>query len=177
MFLILTRCTVPRMPPVPGQETTSKSAHAYVFFQDCQPCAGRCDVLTDTRPSITRSSVQPALHAYQTQRRLALPLLIYYSWSLENRGSYYECPQSGYSVVAVSWIERKQHFPEVIHFMKLIVHAYIFSVVFAGILAGAVTTKPTVSVPENHSLVVSHAMPVPSCPPSTGCGLYSNQQS
>jgi hypothetical protein len=55
--------------------------------------------------------------------------------------------------------------------MKLIVHASIFSVVFAGFVASAVTIKPTNSVPANHSLVVSHAMPVPSCPPSTGCAL------
>jgi hypothetical protein len=55
--------------------------------------------------------------------------------------------------------------------MKLIVHASIFSVIFAGFVASAVTTKHVVSLPANHSLVISHAMPVPSCPPSTGCAL------
>ena len=49
--------------------------------------------------------------------------------------------------------------------MKLLVHASIFSVVFAGFVASAVTTKPTAHVTANHSLVVSHAMPVPTCPP------------
>ncbi len=53
--------------------------------------------------------------------------------------------------------------------MKLLVHASIFSVIFAGFVASAVTTKHTTSVPANHSLVISRAMPVPSCPPSTGC--------
>jgi RNA polymerase sigma factor FliA len=42
---------------------------------------------------------------------------------------------------------------------------------FRAIFGGAATTKPTFSVPENHGLVVSHAMPVPSCPPSKGCAL------
>jgi hypothetical protein len=55
--------------------------------------------------------------------------------------------------------------------MKLLVHASIFSVVFAGVLASAVTTKHTSAIPVNHSLVVSHAMPVPSCPPGNTCGL------
>ena len=55
--------------------------------------------------------------------------------------------------------------------MKLFVHASIFSVIFAGFVASALTTKHTASFPANHSLVVSHAMPVPSCPPSTGCAL------
>jgi hypothetical protein len=55
--------------------------------------------------------------------------------------------------------------------MKLAVHASIFSVIFAGFVAGAVTTKHTDTLPANHSLVVSHAMPVPNCPPSTGCTL------
>ena len=49
--------------------------------------------------------------------------------------------------------------------MKLLVHASIFSVVFAGFVASALTTKPTAHVTANHSLVVSHAMPVPNCPP------------
>jgi hypothetical protein len=55
--------------------------------------------------------------------------------------------------------------------MKLLVHASIFSVVFAGFVASALTTKVTTHVPSNHSLVVSHAMPVPTCGPSTGCAL------
>ncbi len=56
--------------------------------------------------------------------------------------------------------------------MKLFVHASIFSVVFAGFVAGAVTIKPTEKVPTNHSLIVSHAMPVPNCPPgSSTCGM------
>jgi hypothetical protein len=55
--------------------------------------------------------------------------------------------------------------------MKLLVHASIFSVLFAGFVASAVTVKPTTSFSANHSLVISHAMPVPSCPPSTGCTL------
>jgi hypothetical protein len=55
--------------------------------------------------------------------------------------------------------------------MKLLVHASIFSVIFAGFVASAVTTKHTTSMPANHSLMISHAMPVPSCPPSTGCTL------
>jgi hypothetical protein len=55
--------------------------------------------------------------------------------------------------------------------MKLAIHASIFSIVFAGFVASAVTNKHTASAPANHSLVVSHAMPVPNCPPSTGCAL------
>lgn len=56
--------------------------------------------------------------------------------------------------------------------MKLFVHASIFSIVFAGFVASAVTIKPTSHVTANHSLVVSHAMPVPNCPPGEGgCGL------
>jgi hypothetical protein len=56
--------------------------------------------------------------------------------------------------------------------MKLLVNASIFSVVFAGFVAGAVTIKPTAQFPTtNHSLVVSHAMPVPSCDPDTGCAF------
>jgi hypothetical protein len=55
--------------------------------------------------------------------------------------------------------------------MKLLVHASIFSVVFAGFVASAVTIKPTSQFPSNHSLVVSHAMPVPSCDPGTGCAF------
>ena len=54
--------------------------------------------------------------------------------------------------------------------MKLLVNASIFSVVFAGFVASAVTIKPTSQFPAtNHSLVVSHAMPVPSCDPGAGC--------
>ena len=56
--------------------------------------------------------------------------------------------------------------------MKLFVHASIFSVVFAGFVAGAVTTKYTSALPANHSLVLSQDMPVPSCPPGSGsCGM------
>jgi len=58
--------------------------------------------------------------------------------------------------------------------MKLFVHASIFSVVFAGFVASAVTTKSTSTnrVTADHSLVVSHTMPVPSCNPGEGgCGL------
>jgi hypothetical protein len=55
--------------------------------------------------------------------------------------------------------------------MKLFVHASIFSVVFAGFVASAVTTKPTAKPTASHSLVISHAMPVPNCPPGEGCGL------
>jgi hypothetical protein len=55
--------------------------------------------------------------------------------------------------------------------MKLFVHASIFSVVFAGFVAGAVTTKSSDHhVTASHSLVVSHAMPVPTCRPGD-CGL------
>jgi hypothetical protein len=54
--------------------------------------------------------------------------------------------------------------------MKLFVHAAIFSVVFAGFVASAVTTKSTDHVTARHSLVVSHAMPVPTCRPGD-CGL------
>jgi hypothetical protein len=53
--------------------------------------------------------------------------------------------------------------------MKLIMHASIFSIVFAGFLASALTTKPTAPVHASHSLVVSYAMPVPSCDPGVGC--------
>jgi hypothetical protein len=56
--------------------------------------------------------------------------------------------------------------------MKLFVHASIFSIVFAGFVASAVTTKPTEPVTASHSLVVSHAMPVPACNPGDGgCGI------
>ena len=56
--------------------------------------------------------------------------------------------------------------------MKLFVHASIFSVVFAGFVASAVTVKPANQVTADHSLVVSHAMPVQSCNPGDGgCGL------
>ncbi len=55
--------------------------------------------------------------------------------------------------------------------MKLFVHASIFSVVFAGFVASAVTTKSTDHVTASHSLVASpHAMPVPTCRPGD-CGL------
>jgi hypothetical protein len=55
--------------------------------------------------------------------------------------------------------------------MKLLVNASIFSIVFAGFVASAVTVKPTSRIPTNHSLVVSHAMPVPSCDPDKGCAF------
>ena len=48
--------------------------------------------------------------------------------------------------------------------MKLFAHTSILSVVFAGVLAGALTTKPTAPVTGNHSVTVSYAMPVPTCP-------------
>jgi hypothetical protein len=54
--------------------------------------------------------------------------------------------------------------------MKLFVQASIFSVVFAGFVASAVTVKPVNHVTAHHSLVVSHAMPVPTCKPGD-CGL------
>jgi hypothetical protein len=54
--------------------------------------------------------------------------------------------------------------------MKLFVHASIFSVVFAGFVASAVTTKSIDHVTARHSLVVPHAMPVPTCRPGD-CGL------
>jgi hypothetical protein len=54
--------------------------------------------------------------------------------------------------------------------MKLAIHASIFSVVFAGFVAGAVTTKHTKIVPSHPTLLLSHA-PVPNCPPDTGCSL------
>jgi hypothetical protein len=53
--------------------------------------------------------------------------------------------------------------------MKLVMHTSIFSVIFAGILASAITTKPTSRVTGSHSLVVSSGMPIPSCAPDTGC--------
>jgi hypothetical protein len=57
--------------------------------------------------------------------------------------------------------------------MKLIVNASIFSVVFAGFVASALTSKPTTPIHANHSLVISNAMPVPSCDPNTGCVISS----
>jgi hypothetical protein len=53
--------------------------------------------------------------------------------------------------------------------MKLTVHAAIFSIVFAGFVAGAVTTSPTKTLKGAHSTVISTRMPVPNCPPDTGC--------
>jgi hypothetical protein len=59
--------------------------------------------------------------------------------------------------------------------MKLTVHALIFSAVFAGFVASAVTTKHTTSVPapagSHQGLVLSYAMPVPNCDPCCGCPL------
>jgi hypothetical protein len=52
--------------------------------------------------------------------------------------------------------------------MKLLVHASIFSVVFAGFVAGALTTKAPDHLTARYGLVVSHTMPVPSCDPETG---------
>ena len=57
--------------------------------------------------------------------------------------------------------------------MKLMVHATVFSAIFAGFVAGAVTIKPTQPANGNHGLVISTAMPVPNCPPDTGCPLKS----
>lgn len=57
--------------------------------------------------------------------------------------------------------------------MKLSIHATVFSVVFAGFMASAFTIKPTNHAVETHSLVISAAMPVPNCPPDTGCPLAS----
>ena len=57
--------------------------------------------------------------------------------------------------------------------MKLAVHASIFSFVFAGFVATAVTVKPTAPVHESHSLAISSTMPVPNCPPDNGCPLKS----
>jgi hypothetical protein len=54
--------------------------------------------------------------------------------------------------------------------MKLFVHASIFSIVFAGFVASAVTTKSTDQVTAIHSFVAPHAMPVPTCRPGD-CGL------
>jgi hypothetical protein len=65
--------------------------------------------------------------------------------------------------------QAKTHIPGGNQFMKLFVHASILSVVFAGFVASALTTKVTGKIPANHSLIVSHAMPVPSCDPATGC--------
>jgi hypothetical protein len=53
--------------------------------------------------------------------------------------------------------------------MKLLIHGSIFSIVFAGFVASAVTTKPTGRIHADHSLTISHAMPVPACDPGTGC--------
>ena len=55
--------------------------------------------------------------------------------------------------------------------MKLLVHASIFSVVFAGVVAGALTTRGSDGAMARHSLVISHSMPVPSCDPATGCAF------
>jgi hypothetical protein len=55
--------------------------------------------------------------------------------------------------------------------MKLFVHASIFSVVFAGFVASALTTKPTTPIRANHSLVISHALPVPACNPGGTCAF------
>jgi hypothetical protein len=54
--------------------------------------------------------------------------------------------------------------------MKLFVHASIFSIVFAGVVASAVTTKSRDRITASHSFVAPHAMPVPTCRPGD-CGL------
>jgi len=56
--------------------------------------------------------------------------------------------------------------------MKLFVHASIFSIVFAGFVASAVTTKSTDRVTAGYSLVVSHDMPVPLCPPNNNPCMF-----
>jgi hypothetical protein len=54
--------------------------------------------------------------------------------------------------------------------MKLFVHASIFSVVFAGFVASALTSHSAVTpANQGRGLVISNAMPVPSCSPRTGC--------
>jgi hypothetical protein len=53
--------------------------------------------------------------------------------------------------------------------MKLFVHASIFSVVFAGFVASALPSHHTSTAQAKHNLVISNAMPVPSCDPGTGC--------
>jgi hypothetical protein len=53
--------------------------------------------------------------------------------------------------------------------MKLFVHASIFSIVFTGFVAGAVTSHPTTTLNSVPSFAISSAMPVPSCDPRTGC--------
>jgi hypothetical protein len=61
--------------------------------------------------------------------------------------------------------------------MKLVVRASVLSLVFAGFAASAFTPKATAFTaafaPANHSMVVSNAMPVPSCNPGAGegCGM------
>ncbi len=57
--------------------------------------------------------------------------------------------------------------------MKLTVHASIFSIVFAGFMASALTTKPTEPSHASRSMTISTSMPVPNCPPDTGCKLKS----
>jgi hypothetical protein len=54
--------------------------------------------------------------------------------------------------------------------MKLFVNASIFSVVFAGFVANALTSHSAVTpAHQGRSMVVSSFMPVPSCSPKTGC--------
>jgi hypothetical protein len=55
--------------------------------------------------------------------------------------------------------------------MKLAVHASIFSIIFAGFVASALTTKHTVPVTAPSSFSVSYAMPIPTCNPCCGCPL------
>jgi hypothetical protein len=55
--------------------------------------------------------------------------------------------------------------------MKLAVHASIFSVIFAGFVASALTTKHTVTTAPHSGLIISYEMPVPNCHPCCGCPL------
>jgi hypothetical protein len=59
--------------------------------------------------------------------------------------------------------------------MKLAVRASVLSLVFAGFVASAFTPKATAFTtafsPTNHNMVISNAMPVPSCEPNQGCGV------
>jgi hypothetical protein len=55
--------------------------------------------------------------------------------------------------------------------MKLAVHASVFSIIFAGFVASALTTKHTVPTVSHGGLAVSYAMPIPTCNPCCGCPL------
>jgi len=62
--------------------------------------------------------------------------------------------------------------------MKLTVHASVFTILFTGFMASTFTAQPTESLREStrasHSLVISSAMPVPNCPPDTGCPFMAD---